>query len=209
MATPMDTSQLSSDQKLDFIIEQLTLINNSITKQGEDILAIQIRQSEDRHVIQSLMNRIDKLELDKTKDNIIIQGIPYNQSETPDQLRQAVTSLISKELQVTTTNIIKETYRIGKPTDQNRRVVVKLNDYKLKYRLFTTYNSLQNPKFIIMNDVPYDMRKKKKILLKARYDARKEGKNANFVKGDLFINNVKQVIVSGKVVDAGSQNGQI
>jgi hypothetical protein len=197
----MSTLNLTADQKLDLILAKLTTIEATLTQHTQEIQTLQSQQTQDHQIIMSLTQRIEKMEIEKLQDNLIIQGIPYNTGETPEQLQQSVAVLFSTHFK-TNTNHIKEVRRIGKPTDQRRGVLVKLNDHKLKYTLFKKYQTLQNPNFKISSDLPFDIRKKNKLLLKARYLARQQGKHAEFVKNDLFIDDVKQVIKNGSVVNA-------
>jgi hypothetical protein len=84
-----------------------------------------------------------------------------------------------------------------------------LNDSKIKKQIFTNLKNVNNPSYNIMNDLPYHVRKKNALFLKARYEARKAGKVANIVRGELFINDTKQVIVNNVVRDEGTIDMEI
>ena len=123
--------------------DQIDLFTSTTTKQERQI--------------EGLRQRIEKMEINANKNNVLIYGI---EEEDEEDCKQSVTNFIKVKMEATEEVTILDAYRIGK--GMNRPVLVQLSSIADKNYLFQHAKNLKGKKnnhnysYFIQNDLPED-----------------------------------------------------
>jgi len=135
--------------------------------------------------MDSIEDRMEKLEVDSRRSNLIIRGIQDEDKESAIQLENKVLKFLRDDLKCPNPeSMIDNCYRLGKyripttPLWKGRSILLKLTREKYKRDIFSSTRNLKGTSYGIESDLPESARKKKSLLLRKRREAIDAGKVA-------------------------------
>jgi len=182
-------------------IDPFTAISNQISNFSAQ-MASNFNKLEATFMNRFVQNeeRLETLEMEIKKKNLIIWGIDDDLNETPDILEKKLVQFLRHSLKISECgDIIDDCFRLGKfRTDatKSRGVMLKLTKEKHRRTIFTNIKNLKNKDIKIESDLTPLARKKKSILLKKRREAINEGKVVRMTDNILKIDGVVYVVDS-------------
>ncbi|XP_019625427.1 PREDICTED: uncharacterized protein LOC109470791 [Branchiostoma belcheri] len=122
-----------------------------------------------------MANKLDYIENQSRRNNLIFDGIKDDRKETWEQSETKVKEVLRNKLRLNTDNIkIERAHRNGKPGDRPRPIVVKLLRYKDKQNILRQAKMLKGTP----EDFSDKIRQKRKDLQPALRAARERGQVA-------------------------------
>lgn len=185
----MDDQMRTLLEKLkDHMDMQTITITNAVTKNIMEVMDEKLKplQEENKNLkaeIQKLQGKINSLEIDKKRNNIIVFGMNESTQSTPID---SVRSILQEKLNLTLEKheIIKA-HRLGPKNEKPRPILVSLTTSWRKKEIMKYKNKL--PKGIYLSeDFSKETLAKRKELMPKLQEARKNGQIA-FLKGDKLI----------------------
>lgn len=178
----------SLTKHIDDFQRSLEYTENELQEKVEDIeLSVnnRLKDMEDKftneHVV--LKNKIRDLEDRSRRNNLRIDGIKEQDSETWLATKESVKSLFKNHLKIETDIIIERAHRI-KPTKQQRErelprtIVLKLHNYEDKETILKNISTLKDTGIYINEDYSKETMVIRQELWKKVLELRKEGKYA-------------------------------
>lgn len=132
-----------------------------------------------RREIDTLCQRIEKLDKISRRKNLIIHGLTESQGETQNDLDNTILSLISNVLQISdfTKSEIDYIRRFGSATESSRPVIFGLTTERRKFEILRNSKSLKGTKIYIRQDLTDKDREERRTLVT---QMKKERENGNF-----------------------------
>lgn len=154
--------------------------------------------------VKTVEDRLDNLEAEMKKKNLVIYGIVEEASETPKLTEEKVSSFLRKNLRIAEADqFVDDCFRLGKPNQNNkncRPILLQLTREKFRRVIFSNVKFLRGTKFKISSDLSPEGRKKKSLLLLKRREALSTGKNVKMTDTWLMVDGVKYIVDSNGTV---------
>jgi hypothetical protein len=186
------------NEKLDKVLEDFEAVKAKAENNRENIDDLYEKENILSKTTVELEKRIEMLEKQQRKNNIIIKGFPYSREETFTNLQTEIQKFFRESLNINPSCIVK-CLRVGKAKYE----LVILNDSYIKGKIFMNFKTFKdrnpNNQIKIGDDLSKSEADKVNMLLKARLDARAVGHRVEFRRGILKVNGVIQEIVNGKI----------
>ncbi|KAK9747069.1 hypothetical protein QE152_g5574 [Popillia japonica] len=154
--------------------------------------------------IADLENKIEYLENQTRRNNIVIYGVPEDDRETWEATEIKATDIIKNYIKVDISGAdVERAHRIGKKVDNEERpIIVRFVNYKYKERILKCAKNLAGTRFAVTENFSARILQQRKLLKPYLMEAKKAGKRAHLkynkliIEGKPFKNN--KLIIEGK-----------
>lgn len=188
------TANLSSDQKIDMIMkvmiglqglkslpEAVEKMNNlligvqsDVNKANSAVASLERKYTKQEERVMKLESRIDYLENQSRRDNLVFRGIDESDGETSNICKMKVVDCIREMGIFVTEREIDRAHRVNSKTSP-RPMVVKFNEYSTREKVFKKKASLKGSKIVIYEDFSKKVLNERRELVKHMKTAREEG----------------------------------
>lgn len=198
MFEQIDANMKSIDLKLDSVMLELRQVK------GEN------RRLKER--VDEQGEKINSLEREVRKKNLIIKGILDKEDEKEGETRDKVSAVIQKiGVNFDTKEDLDEVRRIGKYNPQKKRpVLIKLTKEATRVRILRNTKVLKGTEIWIDEDYPKEVQEERRRLIPHMKEARERGYRAQLRYNKLIVNGViyraNEVGKEGEI-DGGSESG--
>lgn len=136
--------------------------------------------------ISSFLPKLDYLDIQVRKNNIMIDGIPESEKENGAESEEKVRQIFAEKLKLSGMEF-ERIHRTGNSNgDRVRPIVARFVSYKDKVRVMECAKNLKGTNVYINEDYPEEVRQKRKELIPAMKAARERGEIA-FLRYDKLI----------------------
>lgn len=196
MFATISANMQAMDNKLSEVMGELR-----DTKVENEVMRKQIKMQEEK---------IASLERDIRRKNLVIKGIPDNESEHFEQTTEKVAKICETlGVDFKPENDLDEARRLGRPaTDKQRPVLLKLTTMNKKMEILAKTRALKGTNIWIDEDFPKDIQEERKLLIPKLKEARSKGHKAQLKYNKLIINgkihcvnDIKQSVSAGQSSD--------
>lgn len=139
-----------------------------------------------------LEKKISELENSQRKKNLLIFGINEDEREYGEETYSAVRTVCRELFEVDTDGHIEEVYRVGK--GKFRPILVKFQNLRTKEMIMNRVKNSRGTKLRFVNDLSYEVRRRRKLLLPYLKTARSKGHFAIMIDDKLKINDKVYVL---------------
>lgn len=175
MFEKLEMKMQNIDEKLEHIIQEV-----GSTKEENKKLKVQIENQE---------NRIQFLERELRKNNLIIQGIQDDEEENVEQIEEKV-GLVIKNIGANIYKEIEEVRRLGKyQINKTRPILIKLTKNKIKNEILKNTKYLKGSDIWIDSDYPRNIQEERKQLIPHLKEAKMKGQKVQLKYNKLIIEN--------------------
>lgn len=175
--------------KIDNVAFELKTFKKETTEKVE-ILKEKIENLENAN--EKLTSRIERLEQNNKRENLIFYGIFENDPETFKDLLNIVENLLKSNLKIEVTNFdITNIFRIGKKSSKTRPVLVTFHSIIKRNEIIKNCFKLKNTGIYVSEDLIEKDLNERRILVQHLKQAKLEKKEAKLIG--------KKLIVNGKV----------
>lgn len=170
--------QISQD-----ISEQHKQMTKNITEKVENIIdekfaSFEIRNTEIIDILDNQESRIDALEREVRKKNIIIFGVEESETNYME-LEQKVLSIMNEIMKINCTyRDLLSVRRLGRKSEKIRPILFTVHALRTKYEIFKNKKALENKKYYVTEDYPPKILAKRKLLREEVTKLREEGTKA-------------------------------
>lgn len=165
-------------------IEELTAEVSGMKKTITDSSS---RISKLERVNSDLLKKIDQMDNNSRKNNIIVFGLPESTDSNINVYDEFI-SFVEDKLDVyVSSDELSNAYRIGKNPGNKRPLFVQFTRYKHKVEIMKNVNKLKNTSISISDDLTPTARAMRKVLLKNAADARNAGHNVKIRNNFLIV----------------------
>lgn len=169
------TADLKNELKTQ-ISEIKNEFNSIIYQDQEKIATLESRNKELQEAIIQLQRRT-------RKNNIVVFGIKEDQQNIVEQVTTTLNNTLEIEILISD---ISDAYKIGKNNTEDKPIIVELISYQKKLHILKNAYKLKGKNISIANDLCWEDRENKKILIKHLKEARNKGVQA-YIKGHKLI----------------------
>lgn len=187
MATIASVSEMlqtfAADVKAEFANLRKTCkeMKDQVTAIEKGMLDLQTENKELQVRMDTMESKVEFLERQLKKNNIIYFGIDEANEETPNQLEQKALDVMSDKMQVNIkSDDIANVYRIGKRNGRfPRPVFIALANYKKKAEIIANRSKLRGTDIFVNDDLTPKQRETRKNLQQHARRLREEGKRVS------------------------------
>ncbi|KAK9744415.1 hypothetical protein QE152_g7762 [Popillia japonica] len=139
--------------------------------------------------IADLENKIEYLENQTRRNNIVIYGVPEDDRETWEATEIKATDIIKNYIKVDISGAdVERAHRIGKKVDNEERpIIVRFVNYKYKERILKCAKNLAGTRFAVTENFSARILQQRKLLKPYLMEAKKAGKRAHLKYNKLII----------------------
>lgn len=177
----------SITKRLEGLESQLTAMNTLKTR--FDNLETVVERLEKN--ASYLLNNVDDLENRSRRNNIIIYGLTEERNETNQGLADKIQKELFKEKLGIEISSIERCHRLGKPRDDSRPVIIKLQDYRDKELIFSACKKLKGTGLSVTHDFSKNVREIRKKLWQSSADERDAGAKVKLIFDKLSVDGTK------------------
>lgn len=217
--------QIIDSVSIDDVYKLILNVNNNITSKIE-ALEKNVREISEKVDVEivSLKSKVQKLEKDNQelqkelirikrntkKNNIVLYGV---REDTEENVQEKILLLLRDQLSVQIDDSeINNTVRLGKQTNNIRPILVEFVTYKRKKEIFNKRRNLKGTSVYISEDLIWEDREERKILLKQLKIARSKNRSAKLSGNRLIIDGVlysKDDFEKGNIALNGVRDGTL
>lgn len=176
-----------TEQKVNTCFDEIRKVNNRITN-------LEKENTELKKQLLKLEDRVDQIENQSRRNNIIIYGVQEKQSENWEETENIVKDIFNKYFKLKIQNEIERAHRLGNNRNGKRPIIVKFNNFKTKDYVIKNSRELQGSKIAIAEDFSQRVRNERTILKPYLLSARQQGKKARLSFNKLVIENQRYSI---------------
>ncbi|CAH1239564.1 Hypp5317 [Branchiostoma lanceolatum] len=201
--TFLETILESTNKRLDHLVKEVQEIRDSLQYSQKDIEEGKSASSQYEQRINEIeaelsqlkadsttsVNKMDYLENQSRRNNIIVDGIPDSKEESWEESEQKVRVMIKEKLKLDPRKIeIERAHRNGRfqPGERPRPIVAKLLRFKDRLTILQNAKNLKGTGIYINEDFSDAVRQKRKNLLPEMRAARERG-NIAFLRFDRLV----------------------
>ena len=173
---------------------------NDIKQLSERVACVEKKVDDNLAAIQA---RLDNLEGQSRRSNIILYGVPEADQESWEQTETRFKEVVSGKLGVQHEVHIERCHRLGrKQQNKSRPIIAKMTFFKDKVRVMAQAHKLKESNLALSDDYTKAVREKRKKLLPHMHRARNNRKRATLTFDKLKIDDeIYAVNHVGKVVN--------
>ena len=164
--TNMDTLIKSIGETADFAVKQAE--DSKKTAQNAEKLVKEVREENNKlyQTLNALTTKINNLELQTRRENLIFCGIKEKKEETWEDCEKAIREILTK---IDLPNVkFERTHRLGnKRAHISRNIIAKFSFYKDRHDVWQNRHKLAGSSCYILEDYPQEINKKRKLLYPA------------------------------------------
>lgn len=141
--------------------------------------------------LAQLSLKIDELENQSRRNNIILHGFPEDAGENGESILSSVSVLVTQKMKMEMPRV-ERIHRLGKPRERLARpIILKLLNFNDKMALLKKAKHLKGSDFSISEDYSFRVRSIRKKLWDATSTFRNNGSSVKIVYDHVFIDNVR------------------
>lgn len=194
----VEIENTTSNSEMNRIEKMFQLINNNMGKMNNKLDAItkEMRQlkQENNELKNKLIiheDKIEQLEREIRKKNIVVKGIPDEEEENEEKGREKINTVILKMgVEIDEKTEVDEIRRIGKyDSNRTRPILVKFTKESTKMKILRSARKLKGTDIWVDEDYPKNIQEERRELIQKMKEARNKGETAILRYNKLIINN--------------------
>lgn len=182
-------------EKIEVILQRienkLTEMDEKLERVTEELRTVKTENIELKDKITKQEQRMESLEKQIRRKNLIIKGIIDEEKEEESITKEKIEIILNKMgIKIDVENETEEIRRIGKFNEGRARpVIIKLMRYNKKIEILKNSNKLKETEIWIDEDYPKEVQEERKQLIPIMKVAREQGQKAQLRYNKLLINN--------------------
>lgn len=194
----VEIENATNNSEMNRIEKMFQLINNNMGKMNNklDEITKEMRQlkQENNELKNKLIfheDKIEQLEREIRKKNIVVKGIPDEEEENEEKGREKINTVILKMgVEIDEKIEVDEIRRIGKyDSNRTRPILVKFTKESTKMKILRSARKLKGTDIWVDEDYPKNIQEERRELIQKMKEARNKGETAILRYNKLIINN--------------------
>lgn len=165
---------------------------------------VKIVEEENKQLVQittRLEGKIDQLENQSRRNNIVIYGIPEIQDENWEKTEKLLLNFVREMLKIELEQYsVERAYRLGYAKNMKRPIIAKLNNFKTKDLIMKNAKFLKNTEFAISEDYSQKVKDERSQLKPLINIAKEQGKRAFLSFNKISIDGRKYAVEEALVI---------
>ena len=172
LTSRLDTVDVKLSTRLNEIADDQTVLKHDVSALYEHLEQMKSSHEHFQSHIDKLEDKIDELENQSRRSNVLFDGVPPSTDETWDDCENKVLDIIRRKMKIPQDVLIERAHRLGKA------IIVRFQSYKDRELVLSRARELKGSSIFVHGDVSDRVRQKQRGLMSLMKTMRSDGKRA-------------------------------
>ena len=166
-------------EQLALMKKEMVLMRRTMEEMNVELKAVKKENEEQKKTIVLLEDRVEYLDNQSRRDNLVIRGIPEMKGETKEECEEEVIKL-GQQIGVKLSRAdFTRAHRVQSKTDGPRPIVAKFTSCRKREEMLKEKKHLRGTNYFVMEDFSKRVIEERKILYEEARKKRTDGENAH------------------------------